>query len=109
MCKCVRGSLEEPGGAAWGQRGGSVGAAGEPRGATAGTPCGHLYGNLIILMLEPFSELAIRELPEQSTLIAVVLDPYMGPMWILYGSYVDPYMDPIWIPIWILYRSFYGS
>ena len=37
------------------------------------------------------------------------VDPYLGPMLILYGSHVDPYMDPIWIPIWDLYRSFYGS
>ena len=66
----------EPGGTTWEQRGGSGGAAGAQRwssggtageqrgssgGATAGTPCGHFYGTLIILLLEPFSGLAIRE------------------------------------------------
>ena len=59
-------------------------------------------------LLEAFSEFAIQELTQQGTVIAAVLDPYMGPTWILYGHYVDPYIDVIWNPIWILYRSFYG-
>ena len=46
-------------------RAGSGGAAWEPRGsrggASARTPCGDFYGTLILLLLEPPSELAIRE------------------------------------------------
>ena len=46
-------------------RGGSGGAAWEPRGsrggASARTPCGDFYGTLILLLLKPSSEFAIRE------------------------------------------------
>ena len=85
MCKCVRGTLEEPGGAAGNVRGrfgegsgegsGNVpGRFGEGSGKVRGRfgeatgepapdpPVGILYGILIIPLLEPFSELAIREL-----------------------------------------------
>ena len=43
-------------GAPLGQRGKPLGS---QRGASAGPPCGHLDGTLIILLLEPSSELAI--------------------------------------------------
>ena len=37
----------------------------------------------------------LNTLQQQRTFITFVLDPYMGLMWILYVSFVDPYMDPI--------------
>ena len=76
MSKCVRGALEEPGGAAGNVRGrfgegsgkvirtfreGSGKVRGSHGGASARPPCGHLDGTLIILLLEPSSELAIKE------------------------------------------------
>ena len=71
MCKCVRATLEEPGGAAGNVRGrfrgGSLKIRGRFREATGepapDPPCGHFYGTLIILLLQPASELAIREKP----------------------------------------------
>ena len=80
MCKCVRGTLEEPRGSSgegsgavrgrFGEGSGKVrGRFGEGSGkvrgshggATARTPCGHFYGTLIILVLEPCRELAIKD------------------------------------------------
>ena len=98
MYKCVRGSMGGRGRTSWKVRGrfgegSSRHRAGTEPAAryTAGDPApdppvGILYGSLIIPLLQPSSELAIMELSQQSTLIADVLDPYMGPMWILYGS-----------------------
>ena len=82
MCKCVRWSLDQPrggsGGTAGAQRGCTGGTAGVQRGrfgevagaqrgsrgggAAPGPPCGHLCGTLIILLLEPCSEVAIMEI-----------------------------------------------
>ena len=72
MCKCVKALWTSRGGATTKVRGrfgeGSEkvrgrfgGAAGSHGGASARPPCGHVYGTLIILLLEPSSELAIRE------------------------------------------------
>ena len=60
----VRGRFGEGSGR---QRGGSGPAAGAP---APDPPVGILYGTFIIPLLEPSSELAIRELSQQSTLIA---------------------------------------
>ena len=59
MCKCVR---EHSGEGSGRQRERSGTAAGEP---APDPPVGILYGILIILLLEPFSELAITEIHEQ--------------------------------------------
>ena len=73
MCKCVMGTLDRPrersgegSGKVRGRFGESSGKVwgrfGEPSGEPApDPPVGILYGILIILPLEPFSKLAIRE------------------------------------------------
>ena len=63
MCQGVfGGAAEEQRWSAGEQRGRFGVAAGKPQGATARTPCGHLYGIFKILILEPYSELVIKEI-----------------------------------------------